>query len=566
MTAAPGTTASASLAAQLRDAAARWGTPLYVTDLDAVAATLAEYRAAFPGALIAYAVKANPDPLLLARLAAEGAGAEVVNAVELALAQRAGMRGDRIVMNGVGKTDADHAAARAAGALINAESLAELDALLAGPPCRLGLRLNPALAPDTHSHLATGAADSKFGIALTDLDAALDRCREAGRALESVGAHMGSAIDDPATFAVLAERLAGAAERAGVTRVDLGGGAGAGMPVTALADAVRAHLPDATQLTLEPGRRLVADAGWLLTRIVRVQPRPAANLTYLVADAGMSEFIRPVLYGADHPVSLLAPGEPLEEPLPTVHLAGPVCEAGDTLAHDIGRWLPPDELRLTGTGALIGIGQAGAYGAAMASIYNGRPRPAEAVIDHGRLALSRHRETAADLVLRDADVYDRAPEAVADRIREGMTMALYLSLSLLAVMVAFEDPTHPDTPDLGQLVFLTALGLMLAHLLAFRMSARLVARGRRTAETTSLVVAQVLGGVVVTALATIPLVVLGPWPGLLVSEFALLALITGVGYVTGRASGYTRVRSLLYVAGVVLLTVVVLEVKALALH
>jgi len=550
----------------LRQAAARWGTPLYVTDLDAVAAAFAEYRAAFPGALIAYAVKANPDARLLARLAAEGAGAEVVTAVELALALRAGIPGARIVMNGVGKTDADHAAARAADVLINAESLAELDALLAGPPSRIGLRLNVGLAADTHAHLATGAADGKFGIAVADLDAALDRCRAAGRPLESVGAHIGSAIDDPATFAVLAERLATAAGRAGVTRVDLGGGAGAGMSITALADAVRTRLPDATQLILEPGRRLVADAGWLLTRIVRVQPRPAANLAYLVADAGMSELIRPVLYGADHPITLLQPGAPLEGEPGTVNLAGPVCEAGDTLSHDIGRWLPPDQLRLTGTGALIGIGQAGAYGAAMASVYNGRPRPAEAVIDHGKLALSRHRETAADLISRDADVYDRAPGAVADRVREGMTMALYLSLSLLAVMVAFEDPTHPETPDLVRLVFVTALGLLLAHLLAFRMSARFVARGRRTTEAAGLVAAQVLGGAAVTALATIPLAVLGAWPGLLVSELALLALITGVGYVSGRASGYSRVRSLLYVAGVILVTVVVLEIKALAHH
>ncbi len=378
---------------------------------------------------------------------------------------------------------------------------------------------------------------------------------------------MGSAIDDPATFAVLAERLASAAARAGVTRVDLGGGAGAGMPVAALADAVRTHLPDATQLILEPGRRLVADAGWLLTRIVRVQPRPAANLTYLVADAGMSEFIRPVLYGADHPVSLLAPGEPLDEPLPTVHLAGPVCEAGDTLAHDIGRWLPPDELRLTGTGALIGIGQAGAYGAAMASVYNGRPRPAEAVIDHGKLALSRHRETAADLVLRDADVYDRAPEAVADRVREGMTMALYLSLSLLAVMVAFEDPTHPDTPDLGRLVFVTAFGLMLAHLLAFRMSARLVARGRadRGDHLARRGPDPGRGGGHRPRHrpARRPR---GRGPGCSCRSSRSSRLITGVGYVTGRASGYSRVRSLLYVAGVVLLTLVVLEVKALAHH
>ena len=121
---------SPAVAAHLRTAARRWGTPLYVTDLDAVAATLAAYQAAFPGALIAYAVKANTDPRLLARLAQAGAGAEVVNATELALAHRAGIPGARIVMNGVGKTDADHAAARQAGALVNAESLAELDTLL----------------------------------------------------------------------------------------------------------------------------------------------------------------------------------------------------------------------------------------------------------------------------------------------------------------------------------------------------------------------------------------------------------------------------------------------------
>ncbi|MEK6190922.1 MAG: diaminopimelate decarboxylase [Chloroflexota bacterium] len=388
----------------MRDAAARWGTPLYVTDLDAAAAHLAEYQAAFPGALIAYALKANPDPRLLARFVAAGAGCEVVTAIELALAQRAGCSPERIVMNGVGKTDTDHAAARDAGALLNAESLEELDALLALDAPRIGLRLNPGLAPDTHALLATGAADSKFGIAWSDLDDALDRCRSAGRKLESVGAHVGSAIDDVGTYSSLAERLAQAAGRAGAERVNLGGGAGIALSVPALAEAVRPHLPDPTRLILEPGRSLVADAGWLVTRVVRVQPRPEAGLTYLVADAGMAELIRPVLYGADHPVSLLEPGKPLpaiETGPATVHLAGPVCEAGDTLARDIGRWLSPGDLRHAGTGALIGIGQVGAYGAAMASVYNGRPRPAEAVLDHGELSLSRRRETLDDMLARD---------------------------------------------------------------------------------------------------------------------------------------------------------------------
>jgi diaminopimelate decarboxylase len=386
-------------------AAARWATPLYLTDVDAAATHLAEYQAAFPGALIAYAVKANPDPRLLRRLVAEGAGCEVVTATELALAKRAGCPGDRLVMNGVGKTEADHGAAIEAGALLNAESLEELDAILAMGAPRIGLRLNPGLTVDTHAHLGTGAADSKFGIGWSDLDQALDRCRAAGRAVESVGAHIGSAIDDAGTFAALAERLADAARRAGVGRINLGGGAGLEVSATALADAVRPHLPDPTRLILEPGRSLVADAGWLLTRVVRVQPRPELGLTYLVADAGMAELLRPVLYSADHPVMLLEPGQPVADDQgadsTTVHLAGPVCEAGDILAHDIGRWFSPADLALTGTGALLAIGQVGAYGAAMASVYNGRPRPAEAVLDHGELALSRRRETLDDMLARD---------------------------------------------------------------------------------------------------------------------------------------------------------------------
>ena len=389
-------------AEQLRNAANRWGTPLYLTDLDAAAGRLDAYRSAFPGAVVAYAVKANTDPRLLRRFAASGAGAEVVNAVELALALSAGFPGERIVMNGVGKTDVDHAAADEVGALVNAESLDELDMLLALDAARIGLRLNPALEADTHAHLATGAAISKFGIAWADLDAAIDRCRAASRSIESVGAHIGSAIDDLGAFTRLAELLAEAAARAEATRINLGGGAGTGISVSDLADAVRALLPDPTRLILEPGRSLVADAGWLVTRIVRVQPRPEASLTYLVADAGMSELIRPALYGADHPVVLLEPGAPLPDDAGTVHLAGPVCEAGDIVAHDIGRWLSPADLRLTGSGALIAIGQAGAYGAAMASVYNGRPRPAEAVLDDGELLLSRRRETLEDLVARDA--------------------------------------------------------------------------------------------------------------------------------------------------------------------
>jgi diaminopimelate decarboxylase len=382
----------------------RWGTPLYLTDLDAAAANLRAYRAAFPGALIAYAVKANPDPQLLRRLVAEGAGCEVVTAVEMALARRAGCPPERIVMNGVGKRDEELHLALGAGALINAESLEELAALLAlagdHPDARIGLRLNPALDAATHPHLATGAASSKFGIPLTDLSQALAAVHAAGRAIESLGAHIGSAVESLDAFAQLASRLADAVASLPGVRIDLGGGL-AGPDASALADAVRPHLPDGSRLILEPGRSLVADAGWLVTRIVRVQPRPDQGMTYLVADAGMTELIRPMLYGAVHPVSLVAPGAPLAAGAGRVDLAGPICEAGDVLARDLAQWLALEELASTGTGALLGIGQAGAYGAAMASVYNGRLRPADAVLEAGELRLSRRRETLDDLVARD---------------------------------------------------------------------------------------------------------------------------------------------------------------------
>ena len=370
----------------LREAAERWGTPLYVTELDAASAAANAWRDALPGALIAYAIKANPDPALLRRLADDGFGFEVVGPIELALAQRAGATEERIVVNGVGQTDTDLAAALATGALVNAESVGALETLLAAGGGRIGLRINPALDANTHPHLATGSAGSKFGIGRDELPATLERLRSAGVRPASIGAHIGSDIADPEPFGRLAALLAGLADESGAERIDLGGGF-AGSPA-AWAEAVHPHLPDPVRLIVEPGRGIVRDAGWLLTRVVRVQARG-----HLVADAGMTELLRPMLYGARHPVTLLAPGGPLPLDVRGWTLSGPICEAGDVLARDLEE--------ASGAGALMAIGEAGAYGAAMASGYNGRLRPAQAVIDGGALRLSRRRETLADYVGRD---------------------------------------------------------------------------------------------------------------------------------------------------------------------
>ncbi|HEX6129502.1 MAG TPA: diaminopimelate decarboxylase, partial [Candidatus Limnocylindria bacterium] len=383
----------------LAEAAERWGTPLYVTDLDLAAARLRSYADAFPGALIAYAVKANADPRLLRRLVAEGGGCEVVTAVELAQARRAGCPAGRLVMNGVGKRDEEIHLALEAGALVNAESLEELAALLhlaAGHDRPLvGLRLNPGLDAGTHPHLATGAAGSKFGIPVSHLPDALRAVRDAGLELAGLGAHIGSAIESTDAYATLAATLAEAAATASAMglppeRIDLGGGllVADDPALVALAAAVGQHLPDAARLVLEPGRSLVADAGWLVTRVLRVQPRPSEGHIFLVADAGMTELIRPMLYGAVHPIALVRPGGAISVD-GLVHLAGPVCEAGDVLAWDLSRSLEAEALAVAGSGALLAVGRAGAYGAAMASVYNGRLRPAEAVVEAGALSLSR---------------------------------------------------------------------------------------------------------------------------------------------------------------------------------
>ena len=372
-------------ASLLADAAERWGTPLYVTDLDAAAELATAWRRALPGALVAFAVKANPDPALLRRLAAEGIGFEVVGPVELALALRAGATADRIVVNGAGQTDADLTAALDSGALVNAETIGGLEATLRHPG-RIGMRVNPALDAGTHPHLATGAADSKFGIALDEVPVALGLARKSGRRLESIGAHIGSDVRQLEPFAALAELLGQLATDAGAERIDLGGGF-AGSP-HAYADAVRPHLPEPARLIVEPGRGIVADAGWLLTRVVRSQARG-----HLIADAGMTELIRPMLYGASHPVMLVTPGRSVGDGPWT--LSGPICEAGDVLARDLQ--LGPS----VGEGALLAIGEVGAYGLSMTSSYNGRLRPAQAVIEGGELRLSRRRETLEDLAARD---------------------------------------------------------------------------------------------------------------------------------------------------------------------
>lgn len=369
--------------AQLHEAAERFGTPLYVYDAAELDAALARVRAAFGDARLFYAMKANPNLSLLARLHAAGVGFECVSLGELERAKYVGARGDEVLVNGPAKSEAEYALGTELGATFIVDRAGE-EALLP-PRSRVLLRVNPALEVSTHDHLATGAANSKFGVRLEEVPACVRAIREAGHALRGLHLHIGSAIREAGDFASAYERVAALARQTGPLEVlDVGGGWSLDADLAGIAERAReAAGAFGAALWAEPGRYLVAGAGTLLTRVVGVK-RTARD--FVLLDAGMTELLRPMLYGANHPVRALWDG-----PNAGVYdLAGPACESGDLLARGVS--LPHPE-----RGRLIALGEAGAYGAAMSSTYLTRPRPAEALWDGQGWRLIRRRETAADI-------------------------------------------------------------------------------------------------------------------------------------------------------------------------
>ena len=338
-------------------------------------------------------------------VAAEGLGADVVSGGELSKCQIAGIAPERIVFSGVGKREDEIQAAVAAGIRsLNVESLGELEEI-ADAARRLGrvapisVRVNPDVAGGGHEYLATGGAASKFGL---ERAAAAEALRRAGadEALEPVGIsfHVGSQLLDTEPILAAAARaaelwreLAGAGIQ--LRDFDAGGGLGIaydGGPEPALGPyaAALAELAaglDAT-LIVEPGRHLVGPVGTFVTRVLRV--KEAGGRTVVVCDGGSNDLLRPVLYGAEHPIAVLAGDE--REPTP-VDIVGPLCESSDFLA--LGRTLP-----LPRRGDLIAVELAGAYGRVMSSTYNARPLCAEVVLEQGGWRVSRERGTYDDLI------------------------------------------------------------------------------------------------------------------------------------------------------------------------
>lgn len=391
--------------AALADIAAAHGTPTYVYSLAALTAAFNAYRDALAErpALVCYAVKANSNLGVLSAFAHLGAGFDIVSGGELARVLAAGGEASRVVFSGVGKSEAEMGQALAAGIrCFNVESAAELDRLAAvaqsmGKVAPIALRVNPDVDPKTHPYISTGLRSNKFGVAF---DEALTLYRRAaslpGLRVAGIGCHIGSQLLDGAPVVEAAEKVLGlvdrlAAEGIVLEHIDLGGGLGIRYrdeqpPTVAeyLAPLLSLLAGRREELLLEPGRSLVGNAGLLLTRIEYL--KPGAEKNFAVVDAAMNDLARPALYDAWHDVVAVAPRA---TPTQRYEIVGPICESGDFLAHDRALAVEP--------GDLLAVLSAGAYGMAMSSNYNTRPRAAEIIVDGDRTVLVRARETVEQL-------------------------------------------------------------------------------------------------------------------------------------------------------------------------
>jgi diaminopimelate decarboxylase len=392
----------------LADIAAAEGTPLYVYSAATVRDRYQAIDRAFgdyPHALH-YALKANSTLAIAKLLQRLGSAADANSIWEIELARKAGFEPREIVFTGVGKSEAELECAVPLGLkAINVESAGELArveaiALRQQLVARVAIRVNPDIDAKSHPHISTGLKINKFGVPIDgtrDLFATLRRRRSLQ--LVAVHVHVGSqvtTVDPLRRAATVVARLTGELLQAGVTPeyVDLGGGLGisydgrevpsAEAYVGALVDEIR---PSGLPIVIEPGRAITGPSAVLLARVIDLKGRDEAS-DFAVIDAGMTELLRPALYGAFHriePVTLREAGDRQYE------VVGPVCETSDVVGRD--RSLPALQV-----GDLLAIRDTGAYGSAMASNYNRRPLPVEVLVEDGRWRVIRRRQTIDDML------------------------------------------------------------------------------------------------------------------------------------------------------------------------
>ena len=390
--------------------AEQFGTPAYVYSRAALEAALQEFldvlngHPAGQGALVCYAAKANSNLAILNLFSRMGAGFDIVSGGELRRALAAGADPRKVVFSGVGKTAAEMKMALDAGIFcFNVESAPELERLneiagQCGKRAPVSLRVNPNVDPKTHPYISTGLKEAKFGVAyegalaLYRRAAALPNIEVAG-----IDCHIGSQLLDPAPFIEALDRILAlidqlAAEGISIHHLDLGGGLGIKYKDDQVEPTVASYLTPLLdklagrnlRVVLEPGRRLVGNAGLLLTRVEYLKPGEDKN--FAIIDAAMNDLLRPALYEAWHDI---VPVTPRAGAGRAYDVVGPVCESGDFLGLARPLNIQP--------GDLLAVMSAGAYGMAMSSNYNTRPRAVEVMVDGDRVHRIRRREAVDDL-------------------------------------------------------------------------------------------------------------------------------------------------------------------------
>jgi diaminopimelate decarboxylase len=384
--------------------AEEYGTPLVVYCRDTVLARARAYARVDPNALVVYGTKAFPNVALLRLLAGEGLGADVSTRGELEFALRAGVPGDRIVFHGNNKSDEELGAAAAAGALVVLDALDEAARAKAAGVETVLIRVTPGIEAETHRAIQTAHAESKFGLVSDDAVAAVRDATSAGLDVAGLHVHIGSQLTRSAESLLAVERLADVAlhcraELGWAPRVfDLGGGLAVRHSLAEnvpepeefareLLVRLRQHWLEPARVIFEPGRSLVGSAGFTLYRIGGV--KRTTGVAYAAVDGGMSDNPRPQLYGSRYEALLANRAD--ETATGTFRIAGKHCESGDVLIDGV-------ELPTPSRGDLLAVPATGAYTLAMASNYNGVPRPAAVLVGDGRAELIRRRESLDDLL------------------------------------------------------------------------------------------------------------------------------------------------------------------------
>lgn len=384
-----------------------FGTPIYIYSYGTLIRHIRAYEEAFCEVphLVCYAVKANSNLAILSIFAQLGLGADIVSGGELFRALKAGIKPYRIVFAGVGKSEEEIKYALKSNILMfNVESEEELRrindvAKRMKKKAHVALRVNPDIDPKTHKYIATGLKTSKFGI---PIEKALEYYKIAKSMdnIEVIGIHkhIGSQITDTKAYVEALTKIIALYDRLAhidvkIDYIDIGGGLG-----ITYKDEEPPHPKDLAEalipiikhkkgkVIIEPGRSIVGNAGILVTKVLYKKKTNDKN--FLIVDAGMNDLIRPTLYGSYHEIQ---PVTPKGRKKIVADIVGPICESGDFLAKE-------REIEDVSAGQYLSVMSAGAYGFAMSSNYNSRPRAAEVLVKGDRFALIRRRETFRDLI------------------------------------------------------------------------------------------------------------------------------------------------------------------------